>query len=167
MSRLRKHDPATISSTAPSSPLPMMGGQLRPPTHVFISYRRHDTAAAATHLHASLAQRFGAAKIFRDVVTLEPGQDYLPMIEQSIRATSVFIALIGRRWLSLRGVDGNRRLDDPKDVVRLEIETALRYGVTVIPVLVDGARMPTREDLPVSIADLAAHTAIELPWHEG
>jgi TIR domain len=160
-----KHDPPTVLQAA-SAPSIRISGKLGPQTRIFINYRRQDTAPAAAHLHASLARRFGAQKVFRDLVTIEPGQDFSAVIDQAIGATSVFIALIGRRWLTLKGRDGKRRLDDPKDLLRLEIESALRLGTPVIPVLVDGATMPTREELPASIADLAACNAYELPWHE-
>ncbi len=159
-----KRAPSTAAASVPSG---LIGGKLGSPTHVFISYRRQDTAPAAAHLHASLARRFGAGKVFRDLVTIEPGQDFRAVIDRAISATSVFIALIGRRWLTIKGRDGRRRLDDPQDFVRAEVESALRQGVTVIPVLVDGAKMPAREELPASIAALADHNAYELPWHEG
>ena len=89
------------------------------------------------------------------------------MIDQAIRGTSVFITLIGSRWLNLKGRDGKRRLDNPKDFVRLELESALRHGVEIIPVLVDGARMPEGKDLPAPIAALAKINAYVLSWHEG
>jgi hypothetical protein len=144
----------------------LIGGEPTPGTRIFISYRRQDTAASAAHLHASLARRFGAEKVFRDVVTIAPGKDFAAEIERAIAGTSVFIALIGRRWLTLKGRDGRCRLDDANDFVRLEVEAGLRHAPAVIPVLVDGAEMPTRDALPVPIADLAAHNAFRLSWHE-
>jgi TIR domain len=154
--------PATL---APVERLPI-GADLVPQTSVFISYRRLDTAAAAAHLHASLARRLGSKNIFRDLATIEPGQDFPSVIDRAIRGTNVLIALIGRRWLVM-GRNRRPRLQDPNDFVRLEIESALRQGITLIPVLVDGAKMPQRGELPPSIADLADRNAYELPWHEG
>jgi hypothetical protein len=147
-------------------PAPVIGGEFVSGTRVFISYRRQDTAATAEHLHNSLARRFGADKVFRDVVTIEPGRDYATVIEQAIAGTSVFIALIGKRWLTLKGRDGVRRLDAENDLVRLEVESGLRHAPVVIPVLADGAEMPTPEQLPPSIAALAGHNAFRLSWHE-
>ena len=137
-------------------PAPVIGGEFVSGTRVFISYRRQDTAATAEHLHNSIARRFGADKVFRDVVTIEPGRDYATVIEQAIAGTSVFIALIGKRWLTLKGRDGVRRLDAENDLVRLEVESGLRHAPVVIPVLADGAEMPTPEQLPPSIAALAS-----------
>jgi len=145
---------------------PLIGGGTPSETRVFISYRRQDSLAACDHLHASLAQRFGGERVFRDLLTIKPGEDYPAVIDRAIKNTSVFIALIGRHWLTVK-LKGRRRLDDRDDSVRLEIESALRYGVTVIPVLVDGAKMPGRKDLPTSLADLADRNAYELPWYQG
>jgi hypothetical protein len=136
-------------------------------TSVFISYRRQDTAAAAEHLHASLGQYLGPERIFRDVATIEPGENFPDVIEQAIRASSVVLALIGPRWLEIVGPKGRPRLEDPKDYVRLELESALHNKVTVIPVLVDGATMPTGGKLPAALANLEKQNAYSLPWHEG
>ena len=144
----------------------LIGGTAGPRTRIFISYRRSDTAASAAHLHASLGRRFGNDKVFRDLATIAPGDAFAAEIERAIAGTSVFIALIGRRWLTVKGRDGRRRLDDEKDFVRLEVEAGLRHAASVIPVLVDGAEMPAREDLPASIADLASRNAFRLSWHE-
>jgi TIR domain len=107
-------------------------------------------------LHASLGRRFGADRVFRDVVTIAPGRDFAGEIERAIAGTSVFIALIGRRWLTIKDRDGRRRLDDANDYVRLEVEAGLRHAPSVIPILVDGAKMPTRDELPPTIAELAS-----------
>jgi hypothetical protein len=143
----------------------LIGGKL-PQTRVFVNYRREDSRAACDHLYASLVQCFGKETVFRDLDSLKPGQDFPAVIDREISNTSVFIALIGRRWLTVRK-KGGRRLDDPGDHVRLEIESALRYRVTVIPVMVDGAKMPLPKDLPESLAKLADFEYYELPWHQG
>jgi hypothetical protein len=166
MNRDRRPDRAHGSKpTQPRSPA-RIGGLPTAKTRVFINYRRQDSRPAAEHLHASLAERLGTARIFRDLVTIEPGQEFPVVIDQAIRTTSVFIAIIGRRWLTITGRNGQRRLDDPKDPVRLEIESAFRHGVNIIPVLVDGAKMPTTEELPKTIADLTTRNAYAMPWHE-
>jgi hypothetical protein len=151
----------------PADRVEIPGTDRAPRARVFISYRREDTGAAAEHLHASLSQRLGADSVFRDLVTIQPGQDFSSVIDEAIRQTSVLIALIGPRWLTITGRGGRRRLDSPNDPVRQEIESALSLNVPVIPVLVDDARMPTRSQLPRSIAELAKRNAYTLPWHQG
>jgi hypothetical protein len=144
-----------------------IGLSLETPTRVFISYRRQDTAAAVAHLHHSLGQLLGEDKIFRDVHTIQPGQDFETVIQEAIHTTSVCLVVIGPSWLTVKGKSGQRRLDERNDYVRREIELALRGGVEVIPVLVDGAKSPERKKLPESIRKLAVHQAYELPWASG
>jgi len=74
----------------------------------------------------------------------------------------VLLALIGDRWLTITDPDGKRRLDDPKDFVRLEIEAALTRGVRIVPILVAGAWMPRAAELPPSLAPLGHRQALEL-----
>ena len=134
------------------------------PTRVFISYRRDPTEPAAAYLRHSLGASLGEEKIFRDLDTLQPGQKFETAIEEAIRNTTVCLVLIGPSWLTLRGVRGKSRLTEKGDYVRIEIETALKAGVEIIPLLIDGAKMPSRRQLPGSIAELAGRNAYELPW---
>jgi len=138
---------------------------LRP--RIFINYRRQDTEATAAHLYDSLARKFGAKRVFRDKVTIQPGQDFPTAIDDAIRRSCVLIVLIGRQWLTMSDGTGRRRLDDPRDHLRLEIESALRRGIKIVPLLVDGATMPKRELLPRAIAALAKKQAYVLPWDQG
>lgn len=149
-----------------SEPRETVGISLESPARVFISYRREDTAEAASHLHHSLEQQLGAEKVFHDVVTIQPGQDFEAVIDAAIRGTSVCLVLIGPSWLQ-KGPDGQRRLDSRNDYVRMEIESALRSQAEVIPVLADGAKMPDKKELPPSIAGLALRNGYELPWIAG
>jgi hypothetical protein len=152
--------PAAASSAATA---------LMTPTHlsVFINYRRQDTAAAAEHLHVSLGQKLGMERIFRDEATIELGEEFPEVIEQAIRSASVVLALIGPSWLTVKGKSGKRRLDEPLDYVRRELETAMKHRVKVIPVLVDGATMPTNDELPESLRHLELKNALTIPWQEG
>jgi TIR domain len=134
---------------------------------VFISYRRDPTEPAAAYLRHSLGRSLGEEKIFRDLDTLQPGQKFETAIGEAIRNTTVFLVLIGPSWLTMRGLTGDRRLTEKDDYVRIEIETALKAGVEIIPLLVDGAKMPSRRQLPGSIAELAGRNAYELPWAAG
>ena len=137
-----------------------------PPTEVegriFISYRREDSAYPAGWLFDRLAERFGAERIFKDVDSIELGDDFVEEIEDAVGQTDVLLALIGERWLTVADEQGSRRLDDPEDFVRLEIEAALRRKVRVIPILVEGASMPSEEQLPPSLTPLARRQALEL-----
>ena len=95
-----------------------------------------------------------------DVDTIEPGLDFAEEVTRAVAACQVLVAVIGPAWLTAADGRGRRRLDDPDDFVRLEIETALTRGVRVIPVLAQGAPMPGREDLPGSLASLARKNAL-------
>jgi hypothetical protein len=115
---------------------------------IFISYRRDEASAWARLLNDRLFQKFPETKIFMDVDTIEPGVDFVEAIEKSVGSCELLIAVIGGRWLISSDEDGKRRLDNPEDFVRLEIATALKRGIRVIPVLVEGASMPRPPDLP-------------------
>jgi hypothetical protein len=132
-----------------------------PGGRVFICYRREDAGYPAGWLFDQVTARLGADRVFKDVDSIEPGDDFAEMITEAVQSCGVLLAVIGGRWLAAAGQDG-RRLDDPGDFVRLEIEAALARGVRVIPVLVDGARMPRPDQLPASLAPLARRQAIEL-----
>jgi hypothetical protein len=129
---------------------------------IFISYRREETAYAAGWLFNRLADEFGAGQVFKDVDSIELGDDFVEVINSAVGSTDVLLALIGDEWLTITDEAGSRRLDDPDDFVRLEIEAALARKVRVIPILVDGARMPRAEELPPSLAPLARRQALEL-----
>jgi hypothetical protein len=130
---------------------------------IFVSYRRQDSQSAAGRLTDHLKEHLAGVPIFRDVETIEPGVDFLDAIGRALQSCGVLIAVIGPRWASITDDSGKRRLDDPNDYTRLEIATALkREGVRVIPVLVDGAGIPTTDALPPDLESLARRNAIEL-----
>jgi glycerophosphoryl diester phosphodiesterase len=130
---------------------------------VFISYRRQETAWPARQLHDVLAAELGADRIFKDVDDIEPGDDFVEQIQSAVGSCQVLLALIGPQWLTVTDAKGARRIDDPADFVRLEVETALsRDDVRVIPILVDHARMPTAEELPAGLAALTRRQAVEI-----
>jgi predicted ATPase len=129
---------------------------------VFISYRRDDSAGHAGRLYADLTAHFGADNVFMDTETIEPGADFGKRISQEIESCEVLIALIGKRWL-------RRRLHESEDFVRLEIQSALERELRVIPVLVQGARMPSITQLPEDIGELSQKHAFEMSnsrWRE-
>src|SRR5271154_760704 len=132
------------------------------PGGIFISYRRDDTAWPTVPLFGQLADHFGADRVFRDIDVIKPGDDFAERIQIALASCSVLLALIGEGWLTATDSSGRRRLDLPDDYVRLEIETALARGIVVIPVLVDGARMPRAADLPPGIRGLSGREALTL-----
>jgi hypothetical protein len=111
-----------------------------------MSYRREETAYPAGGLYDRLVGHFGRSQVFKDAVA----------------SCDVLLALIGDRWLTITGQNGRRRLDDLDDFVRLEIEAALTRHVRIIPILVEGARMPRADELPASMATLVRRQALEL-----
>lgn len=129
---------------------------------IFMSYRREETAYPAGWLYNRLSVHFGRSQVFKDVDSIELGDDFVDVINAAVGSCDVLLAVIGDRWLTITDAEGKRRIDDPHDFVRLEIEAALARGVRVIPILVEGVRMPRTDDLPVSIAMLARRQALEL-----
>lgn len=129
---------------------------------IFLSYRREETRHLAGRLADRLAGRFGSAQVFMDVDTIEPGVDFGVAITQAVGACDVLVVMIGQSWLTITDRHGRRKLDNPDDFVVLEIRAALDRNVRVIPVLVDGAHMPGRDDLPAVLHGLARRNAVRL-----
>ena len=128
---------------------------------IFVSYRRDDSSGHAGRLFDNLVNHFGNDRIFMDIDTIEPGEDFVTTIENAVGSCDILIAIIGRQWLSSTGRNTGR-LDNPNDFVRLEIGTALRREIRVIPVLVQRASMPKPQDLPDDLAKLVRRNAVEL-----
>jgi hypothetical protein len=126
---------------------------------VFISYRRKDSPHFTGRLYDKLSDQLGEGAVFRDVNNIPLGVNFREHIRKQLEYCAVLVAVIGRNWDEIDG-SGNRRLNDPKDPLRIEIETALEKSIDVIPVLVDGAEMPTAEELPSSLAGLPDCNAI-------
>jgi hypothetical protein len=129
---------------------------------IFVSYRREDTSGHAGRLADALASRYGRDHVFIDVDTLRLGSPFADEIARAVTSCDVLIALIGRGWLVAAGPGGGRRLDDPGDYVRLEIETALAAGVVVVPVCVQGARIPGPREVPETLAPMTQRHGFEL-----
>lgn len=129
---------------------------------VFISYRREEAAGHAGRLRDSLCARYGDDHVFMDL-EMAPGIDFVDELDRELGRCDVLLVVIGRAWVTLRDVHGRLRLEDPQDFVRREIETALaRSDVLVVPVLVQGAAMPSPEQLPETMSALARRNALEL-----
>jgi TIR domain len=127
-----------------------------------VSYRRADSAGTAGRLSDRLSRHFGPGQVFRDIDSIEAGEDFEQTIRLALGAASAVLIVIGPRWLEASPEDGKRRIDDPLDYVRREIELALSLPTLVIPVLVDGARLPPAGLLPESIRELTKRNAAEL-----
>jgi hypothetical protein len=129
---------------------------------VFINYRRQDTAFPAAWLYQQLIEHFGQSYVFKDVDSIRPGENFAKVVVGALESCHTVLVVIGQRWLSIADGGAYRRIDMPNDLVRIEIETALRHDVAIIPVLIEGARMPRSDELPDSIAALADYNAIEI-----
>ena len=130
-------------------------------TRIFLSYRRADTATYAKRIYDRLSADFGSDAVFMDVVTIAPGAKFGVVIEDAVSKCDVLLAMIGLTWLTATDESG-RRLGHPEDLVRIEITSALARDVLVIPLLLQGAAMPNRQELPVALADLAQRNALEM-----
>jgi hypothetical protein len=129
---------------------------------VFISYRREDSGGFAGRIYDRLTKSLGFGNVFFDVDSIAPGVDFVDTLNERLGRCDALVAVIGRSWLPSPDANNRRRLDDPNDYVRLEIEAALQRGIRVIPVLVDGAILPKSSDLPEGLAKLTRRQAIEI-----
>ncbi len=129
---------------------------------IFISYRREDSAGTTGRLYDRLAKTFSRKKLFMDVDERMHGLNFVKVLSDKVEACAVFLAVIGPGWVSSTAKDGGRRLDNPNDFVRIEVASALRRNIPLIPVLVDGAAMPSAQDLPDDIKELALRHAVQL-----
>ncbi len=133
---------------------------------VFINYRREDTEAIANWLHELLSQEFGSDNVFIDTDDIPAGIDFEAYLLAQIEACDVFLAVIGKGWAGAVDAKGQRRLSSDQDFVRKEIRAALARGVPVIPVLVEGAPIPTEGELPGDLQALPRRMAVELRSRE-
>lgn len=146
-----------------------MSDQLAPDT-IFISYRRDDSSYAAGWVHARLKRAWPGDVVFLDVHSIRAGQDFPERLRTALDQSRVVLVCIGPQWLNARDTDGQRRLDDPKDFVRLEIAHGLaraaRGECEVIPVFLDGMHgfgsVPGQSgnELPDAIATLASKNGV-------
>jgi hypothetical protein len=129
---------------------------------VFISYRRDDSAGSAGRLHDRLALEFGRDLLFMDVDAIPLGLNFVKVLHEEVAKCNVLLAVIGPNWLSARDDQGNRRLDDPHDFVRVEIAAALQRDIPVIPILLDGAKVPRPEQLPNELKELTLRNGLDV-----
>jgi Flp pilus assembly protein TadD len=127
---------------------------------IFISYRRNDCPGHAGRLNDKLVEHFGYDQVFMDVDGIGPGEDFIEVIERELDSCAILLAMIGCDWLT--GSSDKNLLQNANDYVRLEIATALRRNIRVVPILVEGAEMPKLEDLPDDMAKLLRRNAVPL-----
>jgi hypothetical protein len=129
---------------------------------IFINYRRDDTQGVAGRLFDHLALKYSRSELFMDVDAMKPGLDFAKQLDTQVSQCHVLLAMIGPHWLEAHDQTGRRRLDNAKDSVRVELASALKRDIAVIPVLVEGTQMPAEESLPDDLKPLAFRHALEL-----
>jgi hypothetical protein len=133
-----------------------------PQPGIFISYRHADALPHARLLQVNLRERLPDAPVFMDLDSIEAGLDFAKVITDAINSSGVMLVLIGPQWEKVADRHGHRRLDDPGDCVRFEVRTAIKRGIRVIPVLVEGAKPPRQQELPRDLRKLARLNALEM-----
>ena len=128
---------------------------------LFISYRRDDSQAWAGRIADYLNEQTNT-NVLIDVDSISRGQDYTQAIADSVQVADVILVVIGQSWLNATDADGALRLQDQDDPVRLEVLWSLQQDKLIVPVLVDGAPMPSRKNLPEELGDLAVRNGLTL-----
>ncbi len=129
---------------------------------IFISYRHDDSAGYAGRLYDRLVKHFGADHLFMDIDQIEPGEDFVDVLQKKLQVVQVAVVLIGKSWLDSKDEIGQRRLDNLDDWVRIEITTLLERKIRIIPVLVGGAATPKSSQLPEPLIPLVRRQAFEI-----
>jgi len=127
---------------------------------IAISYRRDDSAAITGRIFDRLVARYGSDSVFRDIDNIPLGVDFREYINTILAQTDITLVVVGKRWFGARR--GRRRIDDPADPVRVEVEAALRSGMPVIPVLVEGGGMPNVDQLSDSLKELVYRNGLDV-----
>ncbi|MEZ5450084.1 MAG: toll/interleukin-1 receptor domain-containing protein [Thiolinea sp.] len=133
-----------------------------PMKKAFISYRRQDSAGYVRAMHDRLIRHFSPEQIFMDVDDIALGTDFVQELNENLQGCTVMLVVIGPQWTDIRNSRGERRLEHPQDFVRQEVAEALQRQLTVIPVLVNGAAMPSELELPEELQPLSRRQALEL-----
>jgi uncharacterized protein YecT (DUF1311 family) len=126
---------------------------------IAISYRRSDSQDITGRIFDRLSQQYGKDTVFRDIDSIQPGIDFRTQIADALTAVDVLLVIVGPRWLG-QGDGGRVRMNNEADPVRIEVETALKRSIPIIPVLVGGMKMPEVGDLPESLKDFAFRHAV-------
>jgi TIR domain len=129
---------------------------------VFLCYRREDSGGFAGRIQDQLVRDLGADVLFMDVDNIPFGLNFVKVLRDEVAKCDVLLAVIGQNWLDSRDERGGRRLDNPNDFVRIEIETALKRDIPVVPILLDGVRVPKADDLPDELGELSLRNGIDV-----
>lgn len=132
---------------------------------IFVSYRRADSAEMTGFIAERLQARFGEKSIFMDVDSIPVGVDFRAYIVATLRKCRACLVVIGPGWIEAKSTTGGRRIDDPSDLVRIEVETALRLGVPVAPLLVRDASLPKSNELPDGLRELSGRNGLRIRPH--
>ncbi len=133
-------------------------------SRIFISYRRDDSADTTGRIYDRLVAAFGRQSVFKDVDSIPAAVDFPEYIAGVMQQCQIQVVVIGPAWLNVADANGQRRLDDPEDFVRVEIEAALQRGIPILPLLVKGAAAPPQASLPPSLARLARFNALPVRY---
>jgi hypothetical protein len=155
---------SSIDSTAAPEPQTGRSARMDRPPHpssarIFVCYRREDTADVTGRIYDRLAARFGREHVFKDVDSIPLGVDFRSHLQQMVGRCDAVVVVIGERWLAVHQGE-TRRLDEPQDFVRIELEAALQRRIPVVPVLVGQTKVPSERDLPQTLAPLAYRNGI-------
>lgn len=129
---------------------------------IFINYRKDDSSWNALALYNELQKYFPKESLFKDFNTIRPGDDFVESIQKALSHCNVLLIVMSKNWLEVKDKHGNRRLNDPDDLVRIEIATAIERNIQVIPVLFDNIPMPTSADLPENLRSLPRRQFVEI-----
>jgi hypothetical protein len=129
---------------------------------IFVSYRRLDSAGYTGRLSDRLALEFGHENLFLDVDNIPLGVNFVKYLRDQVDCCAVLLAVIGPLWLKLRDENDKLLVNKPNDFVRVEIAAALERGIPVVPVLVDGGRIPRKAELPKNLKAITDQNAIQL-----
>jgi hypothetical protein len=132
------------------------------PGKIFISYRRDDSAGHAGRVHDRLVMEFGRDVLFMDVDAVPLGSNFVKVLQDEVGKCDMLLAIIGPNWLEAKDQRGLRRIDDPTDFVRVEISAALRRDIPVIPILLEGTRVPRVEELPDELKELSLRNGLNV-----
>ena len=135
-------------------------------TRIVLSYRRNDQPIAVAWIHEHLANHYGSDQVFIDVADMVPGKNFRQHLSEVLGQADVLIVVIGSKWLEADANGDSRLVADPDDHVRFEIQTALERDMIIIPLLLDGAKMPRAAVLPADFASFALLHAAELQTRE-
>ncbi len=160
---------ANLVHTASQSPQSAPSSAKRPhPGHtsfnIFISYRRDDSPDVTGRIYDVLVRHYGKPAVFKDVDSIPFGVDFRQHLSDMVQQCNVVLIVIGDRWLSIADATGHRRLEEQADFVRIEVEAALQRSIRIVPLLVKGAMMPTEDELPPSIKELAYRNGVSIRY---